>query len=167
MDMPALLSRDVPTIYLNDHLAGATAGLELVGRMVSENEDGAFGAPLRKLRAEIEEDRDELISIIERLGHPVDRVKIAVGWTAEKVGRLKPNGQLRGYSPLGRMLELETLLGGITAKLALWQALEQADIVDGAELVRLVDARAGRLPSCVACTARPPRSRSRTRSAEA
>jgi hypothetical protein len=67
----------------------------------------------------------------------VDRVKIAVGWTAEKVGRLKPNGQLRGYSPLGRLLELETLLGGINAKHALWRALEQADAVDEARLARL------------------------------
>jgi hypothetical protein len=137
MDIPALLSKDVSTIYLNDHLAGATAGLELIGHMASENEGTAFGAPLEKLHAEIETDRDELISIIEELGHPVDRVKIAVGWTAEKVGRLKPNGQLRGYPPLGRLLELETLLGGITAKLALWRALERADVIDKARLMRL------------------------------
>ena len=137
MELPAILSTDVSTIYLNDHLAGATAGVELVARMVSENESGEFAAPLRRLCSEIGEDRDELISIIEGLGCPVDHVKVAAGWTAEKIARLKPNGQLRGYAPLSRLLELETLLSGINGKGALWRALEQIDAVETATLERL------------------------------
>ncbi len=43
------------------------------------------------------------------LGVPQDRVKNAMGWGAEKLGRLKPNGQLTGYSPLSRMVELKGL----------------------------------------------------------
>lgn len=123
MDKPALLSTDPLTIYLNDHLAGATAGVELVRRAASENQESEFGPVLQELSAEIEHDREELIAIITGLGFPVDRAKVALGWTAEKVGRLKPNGRLRGYSPLGRMLELEGLLAGIHAKQALWRAL--------------------------------------------
>ena len=61
---------------------------------------------------------------------PVDRAKVALGWTAEKVGRLKPNDQLRGYTPLARLLELEGLLGGIHGKQALWRALLHAGLVD-------------------------------------
>ncbi len=80
-------------------------------------------AELQELSAEIQHDREELIAIITGLGQPVDRAKVALGWTAEKVGRLKPNGRLRGYSPLGRLLELEGLLAGIHAKQALWRAL--------------------------------------------
>jgi hypothetical protein len=137
MELPAILSTDALTIYLNDHLAGATAGVELAARMVSENEGGEFAAPLRKLCSEIGDDRVELVSIIEDLGYPVDHVKIAVGWTAEKIARLKPNGQLRGYAPLGRLLELETLLGGITGKASLWRALEQTEAVETATLERL------------------------------
>ena len=38
-------------------------------------------------------------------------------------GRLKPNGQLTGYSPLSRLVELEGLSLGITGKLGLWRAL--------------------------------------------
>ena len=137
MELPAILSTNVLTIYLNDHLAGATAGVELVARMMSENEDSEFAAPLGKLCAEIGEDRDELVSIIENLGYPVDHVKIAAGWTVEKIARLKPNGQLRGYAPLSRLLELETLLSGINGKGALWRALEQTDAVEPAKLERL------------------------------
>ena len=37
MEKPALLSTDLLTIYLNDHLAGATAGVELARRAAGEN----------------------------------------------------------------------------------------------------------------------------------
>jgi hypothetical protein len=124
MDTPALLSSDALTIYLNDHLAGATAGSELADRVASENEGTEFGKPLRELATEIAQDRAELLAIMEQLEIPVDHIKVAVGWTAEKLARLKPNGRVFGYSPLSRLLELEGLAGGIRAKRALWRALK-------------------------------------------
>jgi hypothetical protein len=59
------------------------------------------------------------------LGVREDRLKVAGGWLIEKVGRLKPNAQLTGYSPLSPLVELESLVLGIHGKLALWQALLQ------------------------------------------
>ncbi|MEJ7570043.1 MAG: hypothetical protein WKF41_17480 [Gaiellaceae bacterium] len=63
--------------------------------------------------------------------------------TGEKLGRLKLNGQVRGYSPLSRLLELETLSVGISGKLALWRSLEQLpEIVErlpGIDLEQLVE----------------------------
>ena len=47
---------------------------------------------------------------MERLGVKPHPVKDAGGWVAEKLGRLKPNNRLLGYSPLSRVLELEGLL---------------------------------------------------------
>jgi hypothetical protein len=123
MDAPAILSRDPLTIYLNDHLAGATAGVDLAERAAAENEDSEFGPPLRHLAGEIAEDRAVLVSLVEALDVPVDHVKLAVGWTAEKLARLKPNGRIVGYSPLSRLLELEGLASGIRGKHALWRAL--------------------------------------------
>ncbi len=123
MQTPTILSRDRFEIYLNDHFGAATAGLELVRRSAASNEGTEFGPPLQKLAAEIEEDRDELRATIGRLGYRTDAVKVAAGWAAEKLGRLKPNGQITGYSPLGRLLELEGLIGGISSKQALWSAL--------------------------------------------
>ena len=55
------------------------------------------------------------------LGVKPDRLKVAAGWTSEKLGRLKPNAQLRGYSPLSPLVELEGLLIGIQGKLAMWR----------------------------------------------
>ena len=67
--------------------------------------------------------------LMEELGVDRSRVKPVLAWLGEKVGRLKPNGQLRGYSPLSRVVELETLVLGITGKLRLWLLLDR--LLDG------------------------------------
>ncbi|HWC07845.1 MAG: hypothetical protein QOE75_1827 [Solirubrobacterales bacterium] len=67
---------------------------------------------------------------MEALGVKRDHLKPAAGWIAEKLGRLKPNGQLRGYSPLSRLVELEGLYIGISGKARLWKVLE-ANVGDG------------------------------------
>lgn len=61
--------------------------------------------------------------MIHALGLEPARAKVAAGWAAEKLGRLKLNGQLTGYSPLSRLVELEGLASGINAKQALWLSL--------------------------------------------
>jgi hypothetical protein len=110
-------------IYLQDHLAGATAGLELARRSQGANEGTPLGEFLAGLAAEIAEDRDVLTEIMEALDVPQDKVKNAMGWGAEKLGRLKPNGQLTGYSPLSRVVELEGLTVGVRGKLSLFENL--------------------------------------------
>ena len=47
------------------------------------------------------------------LGFRESKTKEAVAGVGEKVGRLKLNGQIRGYSPLSRVLELEALAVGV------------------------------------------------------
>jgi hypothetical protein len=111
--------------YLNDHLLGSTAGLELARRAARENQASELGEFLTGLAREIEDDRDTLLALMSELGVTPDRLKVAAGWTAEKLGRLKPNGQLRGYSPLSPLVEHEGLLTGIQGKLAVWRALAE------------------------------------------
>ena len=120
MNRPELLA-----IYLNDHLAGSTGGVETARRARGSNEGTEFGAPLAALCAEIEADRETLEAVMKELGVARSRIKPAIGWLGEKLGRLKPNGQLRGYSPLSRVVELELLLLGITGKLRLWTLLDE------------------------------------------
>lgn len=110
-------------IYLQDHLAGSTAGLELARRTRGANEGTEYGTPLAKIADEVEADRRQLEGIIDDLGFGGDRLKNAAAWGLEKAGRLKLNGQLTGYSPLSRVVELEGLLSGISGKKALWVAL--------------------------------------------
>lgn len=129
-------------IYLNDHLAGAAGGVELARRLVSSNRsDPELGEPLARLCAEIEADRETLVRLTERLGVRRDPLKPKLAVLAERLGRLKPNGQLRGYSPLSRVLELEILAAGIGGKLQLWNSLDQAfgDSLEGFDFHALAE----------------------------
>ena len=123
--------------YLNDHLLGATLGTELVRRAARENQGSELGAFLTGLAREIEDDRETLLAVMAELGVKPDRLKVAAGWTGEKLGRLKPNAQLRGYSPLSPLVELEGLLIGIQGKLAMWQVLAELAVELGIDRARL------------------------------
>jgi hypothetical protein len=112
-------------IYLNDHLAGATVARELARRAAASNRDSEYGPFLERLAGEIAEDRESLVAIMRTLKVKVDPLKVLAGWGMEKVGRLKFNGCLLGYSPLSRVVELETLALGVHGKLALWRSLQQ------------------------------------------
>ena len=113
-------------IYLNDHLAGATVGVELSRRAANSNRGTPSAEVLERLHREIVEDRRTLVAVVRALGVDTSPVKPALGWIAEKAGRLKLNGRLRGCSPLSRLIELEGLETGVAAKRSLWQALARA-----------------------------------------
>lgn len=113
-------------IYLNDHLAGSTVGLELARRAAKNNRGTVYGAELEELSEEIAQDRESLIEIMHGLSVGRDRMKLAAGWAAEKARRLKPNGSPFGYSAIARLEELEMLALGVEGKLALWEALRVA-----------------------------------------
>jgi len=110
-------------IYLNDHLAGATVGVELVRRAEASNEGTTYGTFLSGLRREIEEDRETLQRVMSALDVGKDHAKVTSAWFGEKLGRLKLNGQLTGYSPLSRLVEFEGLSLGVEGKLSLWRSL--------------------------------------------
>jgi hypothetical protein len=137
-----LLGRDYLKIYLEDHYAGATAGLELARRTAGANSGTPYGGVLERIAREIEEDRDSLRAIMTALGVGPDRFKVAGAWAGEKAGRLKLNGHLTSYSPQSRVTEMEGLLVGVTGKRALWAALRhiapQEGRLDVEELDRLI-----------------------------
>jgi hypothetical protein len=112
-------------IYLNDHLAAATGARDLARRAAASNRRAAYGPFLEDLGNQIDADRDALLRIMRALDVRVDRLKVIGGWGAEKLGRLKLNGRLLGYSPLSRVVELEVLALGIHGKRALWRSLQQ------------------------------------------
>lgn len=135
-------------IYLNDHLAGATVGVELARRLQASNEDDReFGPALAEICAEVEDDREALKSAMDRLGIGQSKLKPVAAVLGERLGRLKPNGQLRGYSPLSRLDELELLQVGVAGKRRLWRALERthADDLSGFELGALAERATGQL----------------------
>ena len=130
-------------IYLSDHLAAATAGVALARRAARSNAGNATGDFLQRLATEIDDDRRTLRRVAVDFGVSGSRSKEVVALFAERLGRLKLNGRLRGYSPLSRVLELEALSVGIAGKLALWQSLQAspglAPRLGGADLNDLVE----------------------------
>ena len=73
-------------IYLNDHLAGATAGTELAHRMARSPGDAEKSGTLKHLAAEVAQDRAALLDIMAALGIKVRRYKAGAAWIGEKAG---------------------------------------------------------------------------------
>ncbi|TQK42639.1 hypothetical protein FBY35_4067 [Streptomyces sp. SLBN-118] len=110
-------------IYLNDHLAGATAGVELSRRVARAHRSSARASEMRRLAEDIDQDRQSLIELMNSLEIAPHRYRMYGGWIAEKVARLKPNGRVYRRSGLSTLVELEVLRLGIEGKHQMWQAL--------------------------------------------
>lgn len=116
--------QDLLGLYLNDHLAGATVGLELARRMAASAEPGSEPATvLNRLASEVAADRTALITIMTTLGIKVRGYKMFAAWAGEKAGRLKLNGHLLMRSPLSNLEETEILRLGVEGKAAGWRTL--------------------------------------------
>jgi hypothetical protein len=118
-------------VYLNDHLAGSAAGIELAAKLRDNNQGTRLGDDMDALHRDIGQDREALEELMQRL--EVDRhpVKEAAGWILEKLSRLRLNPALTGGADLTRLLETEALSLGIEGKLVMWLALKEAAAGDG------------------------------------
>jgi hypothetical protein len=136
-------STDLLAIYLNDHLTGATGGVELAKRLADAHPSDEDSARLRQLAADVSEDRAALIGVMKRLDVTVDQIKVALGWIGEKLGRLKLNGHLFSRSPLSTVIELEAIRLGVEGKAAGWRTLrtvaEHDERLDTGEFDRLIE----------------------------
>lgn len=74
---------------------------------------------------QIEEDRDTLVDLMERLDTSKNLVKQATTWVAEKASRVKFGGASSGEADHGAFMALETLTLGVEGKASLWIALEE------------------------------------------
>ena len=110
-------------IYLNDHLAGATAGTELAHRVARTHRAQGQDGQLKGLAVEVAQDRAALIGMMKALDIPVRAYKVCAAWVGEKAGRVKFNGRLLARSPLSDLEELELLRLGVEGKAAGWRTL--------------------------------------------
>ena len=134
---------DLLTVYCNDHLAAATGGIELVGRMLGVHRGTPYEGPLEQLLDELREERAALRTTISSLGLPVRQYKQVASWVAEKLSRGKLNGRLVSRSPLSDLVEFEFIATAVLAKRAGFETLralgESDRRVDGALFERLID----------------------------
>jgi hypothetical protein len=120
------MSRSGLTIYLNDHLAGSVAALELLDHIVRLQQGTATEAVLLEVHRQVEEDQQVLQRLIEQVGGKESRVRQAAAWVAEKLGQAKLRLDDTGTGELRILEALETLALGIQGKHALWRALSAA-----------------------------------------
>lgn len=111
--------------YLNDHLAGSVAALDLLDHLISTSNDTEWTSFFRTLRAEIEADQSVLQDLLLRVGGDESVVRKAGAWLMEKIGRLKLQLMAENNAP-GLHQALEGLALGITGKRSLWRSLEAA-----------------------------------------
>jgi hypothetical protein len=118
---------DARQTYVEDHLAGATAGVELLEALAAQHQGEPTGALAGRLLPEVEADRRRLEGIARSLGAG-SPLKEAAAWLAEKVSRLKLHREARGI--LGTFEALEAMSLGVLGKRALWRALAVAAQAD-------------------------------------
>ena len=141
------MADDALGVYLNDHLAGSAAGLELAEKLRDNNQGTELGSAMAAMHRDIAQDRDALEELMARLEVERHPVKEAAGWALEKLSRLRLNPALTGSADLTRLLETEALSLGIEGKLAMWLALKEAADGDrrlaGTDFDRLIERARG------------------------
>jgi hypothetical protein len=119
------MSKEQLATYLNDHLTGEGAAIELVEQLATEATD--LKPFLEQLKTDIESDRQEVLNLMDRLDIPQSRIRKASGWLANQVAEAKFAME---DDSLRRLERLEAVSLGIQGKLSLWRALYAASKVD-------------------------------------
>lgn len=117
-------------VYLNDHLGGSAAGVEIAEKLRSRNEGTPFGGVLNELVLEIKEDRATLENLMDRLGIERNPSRLSAGGSIGKLTRLKTTKQLTGSSELSRLMDIESLSLGLEGKRAMWRELQEVAEMD-------------------------------------
>ncbi|QEH36358.1 hypothetical protein OJF2_49190 [Aquisphaera giovannonii] len=129
--------------YLNDHLSGSVAAIELLDHLRRLPLAEAITRFATGLKAEIEADRGELETLMSRLEVAESRPRQAAAWVSEKLTRLKLSLDDRKDGPLRQLEVWEAVSLGIEGKRLLWRSLAAAaetepglGILDYARLIR-------------------------------
>jgi hypothetical protein len=117
------MSGEILRTYLNDHLAGSVAAVELLDHLIKLHQKSDRESWYRRLRAEIEEDQKVLQHMLEQVGGRESRMRKAAAWMSEKFGQAKFALDDPGDNQLRILEALETLALGIQGKLLLWRSL--------------------------------------------
>jgi hypothetical protein len=120
---------EILATYLNDHLAGSVAAIELLDHLRELSKGTERERLFTSLQSEIEEDRQVLQGLLRGVGGRESRLRTAAAWLTEKVVEAKLKLDDPGAGELRLLEAFETLELGILGKLALWRALAVADRV--------------------------------------
>jgi hypothetical protein len=126
------------TSYLNDHLAGSVAAIELLDHLIDDHKGHRLEKFLVDLREDVHADQEVLQNLMRELDLEESSVRKAGAWIAEKIGQAKI--AFSGDS-VGLLQAMEALALGITGKKLLWRALRTVEAelsqLQGIDLSRL------------------------------
>ena len=127
--MPQLDELTLAT-YLNDHLAGSVAGLQLMDRLCDAEGDSPVGMLIARLRTDVVLEQPELRRLLNALGATESPVRRAVAWIGEQFASLKIGAGENDDSGLMLFEALEALSLGFFGRMSLWRilAVVQADL---------------------------------------
>lgn len=122
------MSKNHLATYLNDHLAGSVAALDMLEDLAVHSKH--LHTEMLKLRSEIEADRDILSALMLGLEIPQSTIRKAGGWISSYVAQMKLLFDDKATGSLRRLETLEALALGIQGKKGLWHALQAASELD-------------------------------------
>lgn len=117
------LMNDNLAAYLNDHLAGSVAAIELIDDLVNASDDALLKQFLVDLKRDIESDQKVLEQLIAGAGESEGVIRKAAAWLSEKAARAKFKIAGEDFGGLGLVQALEMLALGIRGKELLWRSL--------------------------------------------
>ena len=123
------MSKSDLTTYLNDHLAGSVAALELLDHLVEMKAGTPDEAFFASVRSEVTAGQDALRDLLKRLDEDESTVRKATAWIVEKLMRVKLQLSGPGNPDMGLFEALEGLVLGISGQCALWRVLAALDPV--------------------------------------
>jgi len=111
-------------VYLNDHLAGATAGVNLVKQAADRHRTDELGEFFAPLAAEVKADLGTLETLMRDMGVHKSASKTALAEIGSKLAAPKFTAEGAGNQNLGDFVTLETLSIGVEGKRCMWVALK-------------------------------------------
>jgi hypothetical protein len=109
--------------YLNDHLAGSVAAIEMIEHLIKIYEGTPIEQFCKELCADINSDQTELRALMRSLEIKESSARKAGAWVAERFSRPKLTRGSQGGEEVGFLQVLEGLVLGIMGKEGLWRAL--------------------------------------------
>jgi hypothetical protein len=112
-------------VYLTDHLAGGTAGVNLAEMAAEEHRSDEHGAFFGEITSEIKADHETLERMIAELGVQKSATKAAAAEVGSKI--MAPKFVGGDDDQLNAFITLETLSMGVEGKVCMWKALKTVE----------------------------------------
>jgi len=116
--------------YLNEHLLASEAGVKAFKAAADTWEGTEYRSVFLDLVRQIDDDKRDLVRLMSTLGYRPHPVKQALTLAANALGRINPVNLMRSKKGGMTQLELDVLVGMVTAKKMMWETLTMLSAVD-------------------------------------